>query len=877
MSDPAGSHQDTSTPSASSFLVTLIPVLVISSVVLGVFLLFRPKVRRVYEPRTFIPLLDDYEKTPQPSNSRFGWISDFRSMQDDYVLNHSSLDNYLFLRMFKVMAFICIVGTLITWPILMPINATGGFTNKQFDKIAFSNVNPATHPNYYYAHCLVAWVFLGFVMLVITRETVMFITLRQSIIFSQAYKSRISNRTVLFTTVPKDLQSETALRELFSGVRRVWIQPQIKELSDLVGDRDKAVSKLEAAENKLCITLVKNRKKAEKKAAKSGKTDDIPLVENERDGGEAARIEMNKKDRPTHRLKIPLIGKKVDTIDWARPEIQSLNDKIDAAATKVRNADKVPAAFVEFETLEAAQFAWRQVKSRKLWKKDNITPKTLGVQPEDVIWKNLGNNEIKNKLFSIACNTFVTVLVIFWAIPVAFVGAISNIGTLTKYSFLAWINDIPTVLLGVVSGLIPAVLLAVLMALVPIIMRLLAGLFMPTRSGVELKTQSWYFAFQVVDVFLVTTFASGAASTASTIVDDPSQAPTLLAQNLPKASNFYTAYFVVTMLQQAAMVVLNVAPLLFALVLGKILDKTPRKVYNRYTNLIGLGWGSVYPAFVMLGCIAIAYSCIAPLLLGFASVGFGVLYLAYRYQLFYVIGNHSIDMKGRAYARGLQQLTVGVYLSEFCLIGLFAIGCASSPDCAGPLVLMIIFTVFTVIYHVILKMTLGPIIEGLELIPGTEGDSMMTKDHSLAETEEGRPTKDTLSPTETSASTADPAKKSMFQKGRGFLLKFFFSSPLARKFFYPKHGLAAHFDNPIRPYTEEEESEAYLPPAITSRMQVVWIARDPYGLSKQEVAGCEEFNIPASDAEASLTEKAAVHWDQERLRHAPIYEEEVPY
>lgn len=442
-------------------------------------------------------------------------------------------------------------------------------------------------------------------MLVITRETVLFINVRQSIMQSHFYRSRISTKTCLFTSVPENFRNEASFRELFAGVRQVWIQPNVKELNTIVENRDKAVNKLEAAENKLCINLVKKNKKAEKKAAKEAKKNggngdanaDIPLTNS--NNGEHAHIEIPKKERPTHRLRF-LIGKKVDTIDWARPEVQKLNAEIDAESTKIANADKVPAVFVEFDDMESAQAAFRQLNSDR---KRKITPKVMGVQPEDVIWKNLSNNNTKIRLLSIACNTFVTVLVIFWAIPVAFVGALSNIKTLEQYAFLSWLTYLPTVLQGLVSGLLPSVLLAVLMALVPIVLRKLAGLFCPTRSTVELKTQSWYFAFQVVDVFLVTTFASGATAVASQIVSDPSTAPTLLAQNLPKASNFYTAYFVVTMLQQAAMVVLNVAPLLFAIILSKLLDKTPRKVYNRYTTLIGLGWGSVYPAFVMLGCI----------------------------------------------------------------------------------------------------------------------------------------------------------------------------------------------------------------------------------------------------------------------------------
>jgi len=90
---------------------------------------------------------------------------------------------------------------------------------------------------------------------------------------------------------------------------------------------------------------------------------------------------------------------------------------------------------------------------------------------------------------------------------------------------------------------------------------------------------------------------------ASQIVSDPTSAVSLLAENLPKASNFYISYFILFGLMTSAMQLLCIAPLLFFLVLGKILDKTPRKMYNRYVSLGGLGWGSLYPKFTNLGVI----------------------------------------------------------------------------------------------------------------------------------------------------------------------------------------------------------------------------------------------------------------------------------
>lgn len=98
------------------------------------------------------------EHTPKPSGGFFGWVKDYRALPDSYVLNHQSIDGYLFLRFFKLLIIICLVGVCLTWPILFPVNATGGGGESGLEALSFANV---ANPNRYYAHCFVAWVFLG--------------------------------------------------------------------------------------------------------------------------------------------------------------------------------------------------------------------------------------------------------------------------------------------------------------------------------------------------------------------------------------------------------------------------------------------------------------------------------------------------------------------------------------------------------------------------------------------------------------------------------------------------------------------------------------------------------------------------------------------
>jgi hypothetical protein len=53
---------------------------------------------------------------------------------------------------------ICLVGCAITWPILFPINATGGGGSKQLDVLNFGNVKNTWK---YFAHVGCAYLFFG--------------------------------------------------------------------------------------------------------------------------------------------------------------------------------------------------------------------------------------------------------------------------------------------------------------------------------------------------------------------------------------------------------------------------------------------------------------------------------------------------------------------------------------------------------------------------------------------------------------------------------------------------------------------------------------------------------------------------------------------
>jgi hypothetical protein len=593
--------------SASAVVTTLVPVFIYAVVFFLLFCIFRKWFPRNYRPRAYLGALRPSERTPDLPTGLFNWIPAFYQIPDTYVLQHHSMDGYLFLRFLKISVVCCLVGCLITFPVLFPINITGGGVKIQFELLTMANVTN----NYFkmFAHAGCAIIFFSFVIYMITRETIFFINLRQAYLMSPYYTSRLSSKVVMYTSVPENYMSETKLREMLGpAVRRVWLATDTKELEELVDERDKAHTKLEAAETKLIKTANANKLKADKQAAKKGErsnSEEAAMADTE-SGSVSARY-LQPKQRPIHRLK-PLIGKKVDTIDWSRGELQRLIPKVAElqAAQKKRDAKLLGSAFVEFASVHDAQAAYQSLTHHHIL---HMQPRFTGMTPTEILWGNLNIKWWERVIRQILVITFVVVLVIFWAVPVAFVGSISKVDKLIELlPFLSFINNLPKVLFGLITGLLPVILLAVLMALLPIILRLAAKISgCPTRSSVEMAVQNYYFAFQVIQVFLVTTLGASATAVVKSVKDDPASAPTLLANNIPTVSTFYLSYFILQGLSVVANVLLGVVGLIVFKLLGKFLDNTPRKMYKRWITLSSLGWGTLFPIYTNLFVSGLRY------------------------------------------------------------------------------------------------------------------------------------------------------------------------------------------------------------------------------------------------------------------------------
>lgn len=100
----------------------------------------------------------------------------------------------------------------------------------------------------------------------------------------------------------------------------------------------------------------------------------------------------------------------------------------------------------------------------------------------------------------------------------------------------------------------------------------------------------------------------------------------------------------------------------------------------------------------------------------FAAGGLFATQVVWKYNLLYVLDS-DMDTKGLFYPRALIHLTIGLYLAEICLIGLFALKSAFAP-----LALMVLFFIFTGLVHFSLSDAIAPLLLNLPQTLPLEGE-----------------------------------------------------------------------------------------------------------------------------------------------------------
>lgn len=876
---------------------TFVTALVFNSAIFGIeivaFTVLRRYFRAIYEPKSYMS--PEGKRVPTLGQSLFTWPLSIWNADDNDIKRVNGLDAYFFVRFLRMMTIMFLPIWLISWPVLLPltsVNNSAGLLG--LDRFTFGNIS-TNHTTRYAAHVVLTWLFTFWVWYLLRREMNNFVTIRQQFLISPDYASSAQANTILVTGVPRRYLTEKAISKLYShlpgGVRKVWLNRNLKEMPELYNQRLAACNKLESAETSLLDVATKLRtEKLEKElkvTKKSGKLTgkDIPSThESNVDGRPSTTISTTHTDfdaerdlalvdrlvplnkRPTHRLPVgflpfslPLIGKKVDSIDWAKQEIRTTSATLTrsqrvlarevsdmtrssiysdmplkelSAELDKQSYPPLNSAFVLFNKQIAAHMAAQALAHHEPYQ---MASKYIDVTPEDVIWDNLSMNPYEARIRTAISYLATAGLIICWAIPVAFIGVISNVTRLcATYSWLKWLCGLPPAVTGIISGVLPPVMLAVLMALLPIVLRLLARFEgIPKKTGLELSLMTRYFIFQVIHSFLIVSLSSGIIAALPSLSNNPSSAATLLAQNLPQASTFFLSYIILQGLSGTGAGFLQIVALIIYYVKLFLLGSTPRSIYDIKFGMRSVQWGTLFPSTTLLVVIALAYSVISPIINGLACATFFLFYMCWKYLFLWQLDQPaSGETGGLFFPKAIQHVFVGMYVQQICLAALFFLARDqhNKPSAVIEGAMMIVLIVFTAGYQKMVNESYGPLLYSLPL-------SLADKTYSVSEPEAASPTEKRGLLDQIGTTSESGAGKRQEISG-------------SREAIVGEVEDEEHFtlDGP----------KEFNHPASVEPQRPIWIPRDALGLAQAEIEDLKKSDITALTTNSTMNEKGIV-------------------
>ncbi|KAF9540836.1 hypothetical protein EC957_003699 [Mortierella hygrophila] len=701
MAADLGEEQTSQDASVATFVSALLFNGAVGIAIYFAFSIIRNWNKRVYQPRTY--LVNEEIRSPELEGGLLKWIDASMRVHDNQLVDRIGLDAYVFLRFLRMSAILFSGFTLIGIPILIPLNVINGVDSRpgpggqlpnqtpSLTRLAIGNVADGWR---LWFHLALTALFSGATIYMLWMEMQEYTRRRHAYLMSEKHAKTPQSTTILVTAIPKGLNTEKALFEIFNrfpgGVRSIWLNKNPSELIKLCEERDEIALKLEAAEYNYVQSAYNQKAKKD--------------------------IDADEPVRPIGRTSaVPLVGPKVDLIEVYSQRLSELNRLI-AEGRKAGASSTLNSAFIRFHNQFAAHSAVQTVVHPTPFR---MAPMFVEVSPLDVVWEHLNLDTVNKKGRHMIATAAASALILLWTFPVLFVTGIANLDALIKLlPFLKFLNDLPNSIIGIIQGILPPLFLAILMAVLPIILTAMSKFEGHVRqSAITLAVMKKYYFFLVVNVLLLTSLGNGVIPTLQKLIKpaggsgiqfSPMDVISILASTLPAASTFFVTYALLQGLTGPAKELLQIAPLVLNYLFTKVLAKSPRQIWNVQGRLSSVNYGTLFPPQVLMFSIGMLYSTIAPIILPVVAFYFTMFYFVYRHQFLYVYYT-PVETGGLAFPVAVKQAFTGIFIFQTTIFGIFLLK-QSDLDVIPHLIILILLIFVTAMSFSNMKEAFDPLV-----------------------------------------------------------------------------------------------------------------------------------------------------------------------
>ncbi|EIN06583.1 DUF221-domain-containing protein [Punctularia strigosozonata HHB-11173 SS5] len=620
---------------------------VISLVTVVTFSLLRPNNKIIYEPK--LKYHEGNKQPPRIPNSTFGWVSPLIHVKEPELVDKLGLDAVTFLRFLRMFRWLFTAVAVLCCAVLIPTDIIYNLRHVKSsnrDILSMMTIRGVSH-DYLLVHIAASYVITGVVMFFVYVHWKAMVRLRQAWYRSPEYQETFYARTLVVQHVPKKYQSDEGIRAIFESFQvpypttSVHVGRRVGLLPSLIEHHNDNVRELE----RYLVRYLKNGRIGKK--------------------------------RPTATIGgfLGFGGQKVDAIDYYAEKIRESEAKVEAYRAQIDNNKPENYGFASMAAVPYAHIVARMLKN----KKPKGTTIQLAPNPKDIIWENLtlSNGAIARKKtmgfvwLGVVC--FINTIPLFVISILANLTAISN-----SVAFLGqWKSASPNTF-AIVSGILPPAVSALFGYLLPVIMRWLSqyqGAL--TTSRLDRAVVARYFAFLVISQLVIFTLIGVGFRAAESIIqaigkksfkdiiDNLHELPENINNTYIDQSSYWLTFFPL----RGFLAVFDLAQiinLLWITFKKRVFGRTPREVRD-WCKPPDFQYAIYYSNTVFMGCVALVFAPLAPLVVVAAAIVFWISSWVYKYQLMFVFTT-KVETGGRLWNVVINRVLFSVMLMQALVI-----------------------------------------------------------------------------------------------------------------------------------------------------------------------------------------------------------------
>ncbi|CAN6683715.1 unnamed protein product [Malus baccata var. baccata] len=373
--------------------------------------------------------------------------------------------------------------------------------------------------------------------------------------------------------------------------------------------------------------------------------------------------------KPTNKTGfLGLCGAKVDSIEYYTEKINELTPKLEAEQKATLREKQQNAALVFFTSRVTAAAAAQSLHAQLV---DTWTV-IDAPEPRQVLWPNLKIKFFQRQVRQYVVYIIVALTVVFYMIPIAAISAFTTLDNLKK--LLPFLKPIlkQDAIKTVLEAYLPQIALIVFLALLPKFLLFLSKAEgIPSQSHAIRASSGKYFYFTIFNVFLGITVGGTLFNTFKTIEKDPNSLVSILASSLPSNATYFLTFVALKFFVGYGLELSRLVPLIIFHIKRKYLCKTEAEVKAAWLPS-DLGYGTRVPNDLLVITIVLCYSVIAPLILPFGVLYFGLGWLILRNQALKVY-IPAYESYGRMWPHMQIRIIASLILYQVTMFGYFGV------------------------------------------------------------------------------------------------------------------------------------------------------------------------------------------------------------